>query len=181
MKKLIIATSLVFLITCCSYKNNKNFHRASQRYNTFLLCYIASEPKVICIDSLDSLEYKYFKSTFNQNNPKESFELLLLKVRTVDWFYTKYAYNDHIRMCKAIGETPAKLDSYINEYNTIYFLHKKTKNDLKKFRINYSQKKLTIFNLVYFYPKNDSTNIIYSFESFNHNSSLKYNNLFKIE
>jgi len=176
----------------CSLKNNKLFYNRIKGNNSYFLCYILNEPSIINPKTLNSNEYNYIKF-FIENDTipfsnivfyknSENFVLIKLIVRPIEFYMTNTNYKERCEFREALKLKPPVSNDFMSDYFVIYFTYNKTKkNYYKQFINSYKYKKLVLFDYCYNYQIDDSTRIIYSFESFNHNRFLKYNNLIKTE
>ncbi len=151
------------------------------RYNMYYLCYTASEPEIVNMNTLDSIEQKYLNYILKRTKSPEKVNLISAKIVPVDFFFTKYAYDDYVWFHKAVNLPPFKLTGYLSEVNVVYFISKNYEKDLKKLKYNYKKKQLVLFDHSYFYKKNDSTKVCVSYEYFYHNKHLNYKDLVKLE
>ncbi len=181
MKKIIFLLISIVFFNSCYVKNNRNFSRQVKRYNMYYLCYMASEPKIVNMNTLDSVVYKYLNLVLERTKSPEKVNLISAKIIPVNFFFTKYAFEDYDRFNKALNFSPFKLSDYLSNVNVVYFISKNYEKDLKKLKYNYFKKQLNIFDHSYFYKKNDSTKVFISYEFFNHNKHVNYDDLIKLE
>lgn len=114
----------------------------------YFLCNIIEEPQICYMDS--SMKLSFPKHLVNETT---NYNLIRIKVKPIDMYFTKYSREDALRMWLALYEgylraeeeykTPLKKD-FLN-FNTFYFVTCNA-SDIRKFKRIYNEKGLVLFD-----------------------------------